>query len=159
MGTVRSIDRGYAALFRRLGKPAAEVTVGIQADTGAQLHPPAKGETVSGVTIAEVATYNEFGTSRIPRRSFVADWADETESENKATLRRLGTEVVEGKLQGPDAAVETFGKMSQGSMQRRMVSASFAPNAPSTIARKGSSLPLIDGGTLRKSIEYRVNRK
>ena len=44
------------------------------------------------------------------------------------------------------------GTIAANAAKRKFGSAELAPNAPSTIARKGSDKPLIDTGSLRRSI-------
>ena len=44
-------------------------------------------------------------------------------------------------------------------MQDKITSGSFAPNAESTIKKKGSSKPLVDTGRMRKSVNYVIQKK
>lgn len=107
-------------------------------------------------TVAEVAMFNEFGLG-VPQRSFVRAWADENEAENRENLRKIGQAVVKGKLPGgPKQGLERFGLLAQGGIQKRMADGVPPPNAPSTVAQKKSSKPLIAGGQLRSSVTYKV---
>ena len=50
-----------------------------------------------------------------------------------------------------------LGELVKGEVQRRIAELKTPPNAPATIARKGSSNPLIDKGVLRASATYKVD--
>ena len=60
--TVQDIDRGWQAIKREVEKAQGQiVAVGILS-----------GSANDGVSIAEYATYNEYGTKHIPSRPFMA---------------------------------------------------------------------------------------
>jgi hypothetical protein len=138
-------DHGYRALVDRIftmGKPKIEV--GILDG----------GKTEDGMTIVEIATINEFGLG-VPQRSFLRAWFDENEPRAQEAMRRLLVSVVEGK-RTKEQALEVFGLWVQGEIQKR-ISEGIAPaNAPSTIAKKGSSTPLVDNGILKSAVSFRV---
>jgi len=136
------------------------VSVGIHEEEGAAEHEiQIDGEAApSGPppTVAEVASFNEFGLG-VPQRSFIRAWADENEVENRENLRKIGQAVVKGKLAGgPKQGLERFGLHAVGSIQKRMADGVPPPNAPSTVDAKGSSTPLIAAGQLRSSITFKV---
>jgi hypothetical protein len=56
----------------------------------------------------------------------------------------------------PLMAYGRIGMVAVGDVQRRIVQRIPPPNAPSTIAKKGSDVPLIDTGRLRQSVDYTV---
>jgi len=91
----------------------------------------------------------------IPERSYLRAWFDENVDALQATMERLIGQVVEGKISGR-AALETIGGYVVTHVQAYMVDLKTPPNAPSTIARKGSSNPLIDTGQLKDAITWRV---
>ena len=91
----------------------------------------------------------------IPERSYLRAWFDENVDVLQATMERLIGQVVEGKISGR-AALETIGGYVVTHVQAYMVDLKTPPNAPSTIARKGSSNPLIDTGQLKDAITWRV---
>ena len=91
----------------------------------------------------------------IPERSYLRAWFDENVDVLQATMERLIGQVVEGKISGR-AALETIGGYVATHVQAYMVDLKTPPNAPSTIARKGSSNPLIDTGQLKDAITWRV---
>ena len=91
----------------------------------------------------------------IPERSYLRAWFDENVDVLQATMERLIGQVVEGKISGR-AALETIGGYVVTHVQAYMVDLKTPPNAPSTIARKGSSNPLIHTGQLKDAITWRV---
>ena len=91
----------------------------------------------------------------IPERSYLRAWFDENVDVLQATMERLIGQVVEGKISGR-TALETIGGYVVTHVQAYMVDLKTPPNAPSTIARKGSSNPLIDTGQLKDAITWRV---
>jgi hypothetical protein len=91
----------------------------------------------------------------IPERSYLRAWFDENVDVLQATMERLIGQVVEGKISGR-AALETIGGYVVTHVQAYMVDLKTPPNAPSTIAHKGSSNPLIDTGQLKDAITWQV---
>lgn len=145
---VRDIDRGYRDLVKRvfdLQRP--RVAVGIfESDE----------RTDDGKTVLEVAIINEFGGGNVPSRSFLRAWFDENADRARSTLTKLLQQVVDGKLT-KQKALEQFGLWCQGEVQKRIAAGIPPPNAPSTVAKKGSSKPLINKGQLRSSITFAID--
>lgn len=152
-------DRGWRRIRRavnELGK--MEARVGILADKNT-----AKAD---GTTNLEVAVWNEFGTDAtethpgIPSRPFMRHTADT----NRRRVAVLGEgflrQVIDGKIE-PKMALTRIAMWFTAQIQKNIAnSKSWAePNAPSTIAGKGSDVPLIDTGELRKSISHVVTGK
>lgn len=113
---------------------------------------------VDGVSVVDYATFNEFGTSRIPPRPFMATTADEgRETITKFTEHLVGR-MIDGKVD-PETVLRNLGEKysSMVKMTIRNASSWAVPNAPSTIARKGSSSPLIDTGRMVGAVTYEVS--
>lgn len=146
--SIKDIDHGYkkrVKSIRKMGDP--EVTVGIhEAEGGAQN---------GSATILDIAVWNEFGTSRIPPRSFIRAWFDENKSEVESMWKSAMRAVAKGKLSKQNA-LDQFGLYCVGQIQARMAAGVPPPNADSTVRRKGSSTPLIDTGQLRSSVTHRT---
>jgi hypothetical protein len=152
--TVRDVDRGYKDLVARVFSAAQrspQIDVGVLEGPGSQ--PDGDGS----IRIIEVAVFNEFGTATIPERSFIRAWFDENEAGLRQDLVKLMQSVIRGQRTA-DQVLELLGQRCVGQIQERMAAGIDPENAPSTIARKGSSTPLIDTGALRSSISYRVER-
>lgn len=153
---IKDTDHGFAALKIRMAKAAqgARLTVGIH-EAEAEL--PAEGDD-SGATLGDVAAFNEFGGAdgNPPRRSFLADWADQNQDQNQELFRRSVAAVVKGKLPSVDIAMQRLGVRFVAEIQQRIRAGIEPANAESTVERKGSSTPLVDTGQLWSSITFQV---
>lgn len=103
--------------------------------------------------IVRYATKNEFGSveERIPERSFMRSTADEQAQK----YARMAAKA----LQQTDRAsfmtqLELLGVVAVGDVQLKIVSDVPPPNAPMTIARKGSTGTLRDSGRMLQSIKH-----
>jgi hypothetical protein len=109
------------------------------------------------IPLAMIAAVHEFGKPElgIPERSFlrggIRSGIPKFHRLNAANLRAvvLGAKTVAESL-------EQLGVVAVGEVKREFVVGKFAPNKPATIARKGSSRPLVDTGQLRQSITYQL---
>jgi phage gpG-like protein len=166
MGTtikVKVIDRGWEGIKARvqaLRGGAAVVSVGVQGTQAAANHQGTR------LTVGQLATIHEFGkvirqprlnrTIVIPERSFLRATVD---IYRDAIARRqvlLSQGYILGKFQ-LRPAMELLGQYVVGLVKQRIANRIPPPNSPWTIARKGSSTPLVDTGQLRNSITYKVD--
>ena len=108
-----------------------------------------------GLTLAGLAAIHEFGTDTIPERSFIRSGAAQSLSQIRRMLRRMAKRVVRGEARVAEV-LKLMGQLAQARMQAIPTSGQLVPNAPATIAKKGSNTPLIDTGHLRQSISYEV---
>lgn len=144
-------------------KGRASITVGIHGDDGSDPKADATWEAdgaltpASGLTVAEVAAFHEFGLG-VPQRSFIRSWFDEAIEENRALIHSQLRLVVQRKLT-LDVALERIALKLEANIKRRIRNRIPPPLAQSTIDRKGSSVPLIDTGQLRNAIRARVVRE
>lgn len=155
MGKVTVRDRGARALMQRVEKAAQAkgFTVGIHEE---QAGGPKEGS--EGLTLIEVAEIHEFGTATIPQRSFIGAYAEGKEAEAKSDLRKLATAIVKGKVDA-DRGLDQLAQLYAGEVQQRIADGIPPGLADSTIAKKGSSTPLIGpSGQLRSSITGQVIR-
>ena len=109
------------------------------------------------VTVADVARWAELGIGQ-PMRSWLGGWVDEHAAELDATMSAELRAIIRGE-RSPEQASARVGAWIVGSIQERIARGIEPPNAESTIARKGSSTPLIDKGQLRSSITSRTPRE
>ena len=134
--------------FRELQKMTEmEVRVGFQGDEKYE----------DGTSIAEVAAINELGSSDIPERPFMRQSFENHESELQAACDAANRLVSSGG--SADQALQQIGVVAKGLVQEEIVNGGFAPNAESTIRKKGSEQPLIDTGTMRQSVNFVVKRR
>jgi len=145
-GTVRVIKdthgAGLAALAKRLRAGEHRVLVGV---------PRGAGVEENGASLALVAATVEFGKENQPERPFLRGGV----RESLPTVRRAAARDLSSVAKGTktlDAALEMSGVIATGAVKRYMAGPNFAPNAPSTIAKKGSSQPTIDSAQLRSAV-------
>ena len=136
-------DRGLKDVVARI-KAAKDirVTVGVHGD----------GE------LATYAAANEFGTEDIPERSFLRRTVDTRRADIATVIEKSFEQVVAGRLT-PEAAGARLGAWVQAAVRKTIQSHVPPPNAPATIAKKGSSATLIDEGRLRQGITFNVEKK
>lgn len=144
---VRDTDKGLKAMLKKLSGASGKVAIGVLGSTAGKSH--------GATTLYDVAAANEFGTSRIPERSFLRGTIDTNHGKILTFCKKQGAEVVRGKISN-EIALERIGAFVQGLIQARIAAGIEPANAESTIAAKGSSKPLIDSGQLRASITYEV---
>ncbi len=144
--TVREVKRGAA--FTLPPNTPIEITVGVHADDAAHTH-----GTGEGLTVGDIAAFHEFGTQTVPQRSFIRAWVDEALASGyiATTLRTQMQQVVAGK-RPLEQALNRCALAFEGAVKQRIANNIPPPLAPATIARKGSSVALIDTGQLRNAI-------
>ena len=105
---------------------------------------------------ATKAAINEYGTSKIPQRPFMRtatnrygkSWGSKAVKAVQSVMK--GMPISQG--------TELIGMQMKSDISSTLTNGPWTPNAPSTIAKKGSSRPLIDTGELRASINYKVEK-
>lgn len=154
MAKVQDIDRGYRRLLQEFGKLGeSQVLVGIRSEAG--------GEVPEGsdLNLAQIAAVNEFGSvdppDRPPERSFLRSTMDNNAKAYADMVGDVVGKAIDGR-QSLDKGLGLLGARAVGDVQQTMRNLDTPPNAPSTIARKGSDNPLIDTGRLRQSIDWEV---
>lgn len=111
-----------------------------------------ENEYPDGADMVDVAYWNEVGTDRIPFRPFLRQTFDEHQSEIEAFADACVDGVANGGL--ADAVYQKLGTYVKGLVQTQITDGHFDENAPSTIAAKGSSHPLIDTGLMRAAVNF-----
>ena len=103
------------------------------------------------------ASANEFGTrnGHIPERSFIRSAVDENESQINQRADRVYRRIIDGKLKKREGLGQ-MGEFIQSLVTRKITTLRHPENKESTIARKGSSNPLIDSNRLRSSIRWEL---
>jgi len=144
---IKDIDKGWGRIRREARKAKrGGVKVGIMGSGAKEDYP-------SGADIIDVALYNEFGTETIPARPFVRGAFDNSQSDLINMQKQLWASIVEGRMSA-HKALGRLGRFHQGQIQEYMPFLSQPPNAPSTIAQKRASNPLIDNKRLRGAVTW-----
>lgn len=149
---------GLDALIKRVkGAADAAVRVGVPSGVKAQERQPDNTIKDGPADLALVAAVNEFGAPEvgIPERPFLRRGIIHARADARRLNRVSLWEVLHERMT-LRAAMEKLGVFMVGSVQKEITDGEFAPNAPSTAERKGSTHPLIDTGQLRQSITYQV---
>jgi phage gpG-like protein len=157
-GSAKLDDRIWKELVKKVGRlKDAHVKVGVLASAG--------GAAMAGdgdITLVELAAIHEFGSpaAGIPERSFIRSTfrrGDVVEAMNK--LLTANARAIIGDKMSVSTALERLGAWGsaavKGTIRERLTEGpEDQSNKPATIARKGSSTPLVDHGQLINSITY-----
>jgi hypothetical protein len=106
-----------------------------------------------GASIAEYATYNEFGTERIPERPAMRQGIDSEKGRINKAKETLYGKILTGEISA-ETALGTLGELGQSIIQKSITALRDPANAPSTVKKKGSSNPLIDNGFYVRAIRW-----
>lgn len=155
MAKPRVIDRdlGFADVKRAMQESSAySVKVGVLQSAGTY-----EDEHGKPVTVAQVAAWNEYGTSdgKVPSRPAFRLAADENRAKIAEAQSRLAQQVLDGKID-TRTALGRLGLLVQGYVRKSIIDLRDPPNAPFTIKQKGSSNPLVDSGQLVQSVTWEV---
>lgn len=148
---------GLKNLVNLLKKGLPRVKVGVLGETNQR--------NTEGPTNAEIGFANEFGKMtgypKIPSRSFIRMplnlvFHQKLKEKKSLTGKELEKALTEGK---EVEFAQKVGLVAEETIQEAFETHGFgnwAPNAPRTVAEKGSDSPLIDTGQLRRSITSKV---
>lgn len=149
MVSIEDIDHGFKSIVKEIKSFKNDyVKVGVLSDAGMS----EDGKT----GLVDVATFNEFGTSRIPPRPFMGQTFDKNKVEINRKIDEGFNAIVSGKEQAMPL-LKKLGVWYKGEIQKIFTDGNFVPNAPSTLKQKSEKgRPLIDTGRLRQSIQFSV---
>ena len=105
-----------------------------------------------GTYVAQVARIQEYGSLKIPPRPFFRNAID---NNMQKWLDFLGRDLV--NTNNAETSYNRLGEVARGDIVESITQLDTPPNAPKTIARKGSSNPLIDTGFLRANVTFKVD--
>lgn len=142
--TVKIKDKGYSNL-----KKAYEVANSKVVEVGFI-------EGTSDFVLYKAVT-NEFGDG-VPERSFIRSTFNENTNEMKKTFKKLNDSISKGNY-NVIQKLNLIGMKFTTLIQDKITNLKEPPNAPMTIALKGSSNPLIDKGEMREDVNYRIVNK
>ena len=116
-----------------------------------------------GVSVAEYAAYNEYGTSRIPKRPFLRTTMDKNRDKYKRLLQgALKGLASSGASEPAGMALTAVGREMETDVIEQIKSNMPPPNAPETRARKearpggGYAGTLFDTGTMLGSVSFQL---
>lgn len=141
------------------------LTVGVHSD--APSHTDEQGQTLN---MAELAAVHEYGTSRIPERSFLRAGFDAHREDTEQRVNEALGKMIDGTFE-PSEVLEYVGELLLGDI-RETIAVGLKPDlAPMTKASRdkkaghggglaglaGSYTPLVDTGQLIGSLAYKVD--
>ena len=141
-------DLGWKAIKREVERAQRrEVAVGILQGSNDS----------EGASIAEYATYNEFGTGDVPSRPFMAMSFDENVAAINSDFQRQSKRLVTGEVTA-EQALTIIGQKHAGRIQNTITGRNILPAlAPSTIAaKKGSTKTLVDTGAMANAVQIEI---
>jgi hypothetical protein len=153
----------WEKLKKNFSGKGAYVSIGIHEDAGSY----SKGE----ISVVEVALFQEFGTTKIPERSFIRSTVDEHESSINA-MREKMIENILTKGWSKEKALEAIGLYVQSLIQNKIKSnvpppygTGLKPNSEARIAslqeqkrkRVGHTSTLRESELLLRSVTFKVN--
>ena len=145
MGEVIDKDLGWKRIKRKMDfLDGKEIRAGVL---------PSAGKGKKGVPIAEYATYNEYGTKKIPSRPFMATSADENKGWSTSVKN-----AVKGIIDGAEviSQMNTVGEKMKTDIKKNIGTYRFKPLKPATVKKKGHDIQLIDSGALYDAIDFEV---
>jgi hypothetical protein len=96
------------------------------------------------------------GFAGIPPRPFIRATFEANREQTKKRVQALAVAFLKGKI-SLNRGLHALGQWGTAEVKRYItVGDNLLPNAPSTIARKGSARPLVEDGQLLNSITYEV---
>lgn len=105
----------------------------------------------NGVYVASVASFNEYGTAKIPPRPFFRNAIAKNSNKWNDILTNELRNSVDVEL-----AYHRVGEVAKGDIVESIMQTNTPPNSPLTIAKKKSSKPLVDTSFMRSSVNYKV---
>ena len=155
-------DLGWKAIKREVERAQRrEVAVGILQGSPDNEEGSSDGEEGSsdgeGTSIAEYATYNEFGTKDIPSRPFMAMSFDENVEAINSDFKRQSKRLVTGQVTA-DRALTIIGEKHVSRVQNTITGRDILPALkPSTVAAKdGSTKTLVDTSAMVNAVQIEI---
>jgi len=140
----KALQKVYESMSKKGGRVVA---VGFPSGK-AQAYP-------SGTGVAAVAAFHVYGMG-VPRRDFMGLARDEIVAKAIPILNKSAS--YEQDSVEAEHIREAAGQAAVNAIKRAIVDLKDPPNAPKTVAAKGSSNPLIDTSHMLQSVTYVVRK-
>lgn len=126
---------------------------------------PSVGKPASRALIARTMNYGRMeGTTaegrhypEIPARPFMTFAKEIFERTFPKVMKRYMPAYLDGTLSVDDLLTE-IAIRAKSSVQEAILNGDYAPLSPKTTARKGSSVPLVDTGTMLRTVTFEIRR-
>ncbi len=112
-----------------------------------------------GADVATVAATLNFGSAskNIPARPFMTVGGKRATGATTPIAEALVPAMNRGKITR-EGILEHMGPVAVGAFKEAILDGPWAPNAPRTVAEKGSAKPLVDTGLMSQSLTYVVRK-
>lgn len=108
------------------------------------------------ISLADVAFFNEYGTEKIPPRSFIRSTFDQKKDSWNSLMEKLVDKILFEKME-VRTALELLAETIKGDIKEKIIEWSQNDhNAPATIAHKGFDSPLIATRQLLNAVDWEV---
>lgn len=153
---VKDIDLGFDEIQKQVALlDGSYVLVGFQEGTKTTLQTKGQRQKKSGLSMAEIAAANEFGTKTIPARPFMSTSFDENRAKINKAIQGEYSKILDGKST-TERSLGLIGLLGVKFIVQKIRAITSPPNSPRTIAIKKSSKPLIDFGQMVQSVRHKV---
>lgn len=156
-GKVRTIDNKSVRLLRiiqEIGKLASKPYVKVGYPAESEESNKQKDGAKAALTVLAVAVHMEFGTITVPERSYIRSSYDDNFQDMLSFTRDLVGRIYDGGMT-VERALDLIGLKMINNAKKKIRSKIPPPLAQSTIAKKGSDIPLIDTGQLLNAITFK----
>lgn len=160
----REVDHGFDETLKPFKKGKSKtVNIGIVSSSPQEHTGRGEGKK-SSLSMADIAALHEFGGKKksktgkqiIPERPFMSQTMSKNDKAISKKIILLYKKVLDGDLT-EDKALGLLGEFVKGKMKSEITTGDFKENAASTIAKKGSSRPLVDTSQLLNSIDWELD--
>jgi hypothetical protein len=115
-------------------------------------YPGGDDDDTPGLSVAQAAFWNEFGTSRAPARPFFRTMISK---QSPAWGYQLG-QIAKATNYDSQQVLNLMGRNIQGQLVESINEWQDPPNAPYTVKRKGFNKPLVHTGYMRQAVSFVV---
>lgn len=132
-----------------------ETLIGVPAEKASR-----PGEPINNAELLYIHT-NGSPIRGIPARPVIEPAIEDAEEELSEGMARAATMAIDGNVGAAKQELARTGMKGQNKARAWFTDSKngWAPNAPSTIKRKGSDRPLIDTAEMRKAITYVLRKR
>lgn len=107
-------------------------------------------------SIIDVAIKNNYGLG-VPQRDFMTPSSKKWMKFFRESLDKVSDGITKGNID-PEKFLSAMGQKGSDIISQEIIALDTPPNSPATIARKGSSNPLVDTGDMARSTTWELRK-
>lgn len=152
-------DTGYKEFMNHFKLQVGETAAHVGWLRGEQHKDKPGHSSKEPLTVAQIAAVQEFGSSdgTIPERAPLRSAMAEHEAELKKLTKKCVQKILDGKM-NQTQALGLLAQRAQDWIKAKITSNIPPPNAPSTVAAKGSDRTLVDTAQMLNSVEWEIRK-